>query len=145
MSLGRLTAVAVAGELRLTLQWDDGSSAQVDLRGVVGGRAALRPLADPEVFAGARISEDGWSLEWPGAGIDFGAQQLRRWADEQAGEAMPLAAFREWLRRHGLTPPQAAAALGLASHEIERFVSGEVPIPKTVMLATEGYDGRQAA
>jgi hypothetical protein len=145
MSLGRLIATALAGELRLTLQWDDGRSGQVDLRGVVGARAVLRPLSDPEVFAGARISDDGWSLEWPGAGIDFGAQQLRRWADEQAGEAMPLAAFREWLRRHDLAPAQAAAALGLAAHEVERYVSGEVPIPKTVMLATEGYDGRQAA
>ena len=145
MSLGRLAAIGLAGELRLNLQWDDGMSAQVDLAGVVGKRAALRPLADAATFAGARISDDGWSLEWPGVGIDFGAQQLRRWADEQAGEAMPLAAVREWLRRHELTPPQAAAALGLGLPEVERFVSGELPIPKTVMLATEGYDGRRAA
>jgi hypothetical protein len=145
MSLGRLTAVALTGDLRLNLQWDDGNSAQVDLCGIVQSRAGLKPLADPEAFAGARISDDGWSVEWPGTGIDFGAQQLRRWAEEQAGEAMPLAAFRDWLGRHGLTAQQAAGALGLAPHEVDRFVSGEVPIPKTVMLATEGYDGRQAA
>ena len=58
---------------------------------------------------------------------------------------MPLAAFRDWLRRHDLTQGKAAGALGLTADQIERFVSGEVPIPKTVRLATEGYDGRQAA
>jgi|GEM_PF-1295232 len=145
MSLGRLTAVRVAGELRLGLQWDDGSSGEVDLRDVVAGRAALRPLAQGDGFATVRVSDDGWSLEWPDSGIDFGAQQLRRWAQEQSGEAMPLAAFLCWLQRHKLSPEQAARALGLAPHDVDRFLSGEAAIPKTIMLATEGYDGRQAA
>jgi len=145
MSLGRLASVAVAPGLKVILQWEDGRRASVDLSGVVSARAALQPLQDRDTFAAARVADDGWSLEWPTVGIDFGAQQLRRWAEEQAGEAMPLQAFRGWLRRHELTPATAAGALGLAAHDVERFVSGELPIPKTVMLATEGYDGRQAA
>jgi hypothetical protein len=103
VSLGRLTGVAVAHDCRLSLRWDDGRSAEVDLATVVASRTVLRSLADATTFAGARVSDDGWSVEWPDEGIDFGAQQLRRWADEQAGEAMPLAEFRAWLRRHDLT------------------------------------------
>ena len=90
-------------------------------------------------------SEDRWSVEWPKAGIDLGAAQLRRWADEQAGEAMPRAAFRAWMERHGLTLDRAAEALGLSRRTIAYYLSGEQPVPKTVMLATEGYDKRQAA
>ena len=92
-----------------------------------------------------RVAEDGWSIEWPDSGIDLGAPQLRRWADEQAGEAMPAKAFRAWTERHGMTLDQAAVALGLSRRIIAYYLSGEQPVPKTVMLATEGYDRRQAA
>ena len=39
----------------------------------------------------------------------------------------------------------AAEALGLSSRMIANYLSEEQVIPKTVMLATEGYDGRRAA
>ena len=90
-------------------------------------------------------ADDGWSIEWPQAGIDFGATQLRRWADEQAGEAMPAPAFRAWMEGHGFTLDRAAEALGLSRRIVAYYLSGEQPVPKTVMLATEGYDKRQAA
>jgi hypothetical protein len=91
------------------------------------------------------VAEDGWSIEWPVCGVDFGAAQLRRWADEQAGEAMPADAFRAWLTRHSFTLDRAAEALGLSRRTIAYYLSGEQPVPKTVMLATEGYDARRAA
>ena len=105
----------------------------------------MAPLVDPEVFHRIRVSEDGWSVEWPRCAIDFGAAQLRRWADEQAGEALPASDFRAWMERHGLTRDGAADALGLSRRTIGYYLSGEQPVPKTVMLATEGYDKRQAA
>jgi len=64
--------------------------------------------------------EDGWSIEWPACGIDLGAAQLRRWADEQAGRAMPREAFRAWTERHGFTLDAAAEATGLPRDEIRR-------------------------
>ena len=94
---------------------------------------------------GTFAGEDGWSLEWPACGIDLGSAQLRRWAGEQAGELMPEAAFRAWMDRHSLTRDAAAEALGLSRRTIGYYLSGEQPVPKTVMLATEGYDKRQAA
>jgi hypothetical protein len=95
-------------------------------------------------FARVALSSDGWSLEWP-SGIDFGVEQLRRWADEQAGEIMRVADFRAWMDEHGLTQEAAVQALGLSRRMIAYYLSGEKPIPKTVMLATEGWAAREEA
>ncbi|MCA1662295.1 MAG: DUF2442 domain-containing protein [Novosphingobium sp.] len=144
MSIGKLTSLAVAADQALSLEWDDGRSARVDLTSVIGLREALAQLADPGEFAKARLSEDGWSVEWPG-GLDFGAAQLRRWADEQAGEAMAASAFRAWMNGHGFTLDHAAEALGLSRRTVAYYLSGEQPVPRTVMLATRGFDQQQAA
>lgn len=143
MSIGRIKAIEPRGRAVLAVTWDDGRCAEVDLGPIIATHPALAPLAEPDAFAVA--SEDGWSVEWPGCGIDLGSAQLRRWADEQAGEAMPANAFRAWMERHGLTLDRAAEALGLSRRTVAYYLSGEQPVPKTVMLATEGYDKRQAA
>jgi hypothetical protein len=143
MSIGRIRSIASRGQSVLAVEWDDGHRAEIDLAPIIDAHPRLAPLADPDAFAVA--AEDGWSVEWPHCGIDLGAAQLRRWADEQAGEAMPRAAFRAWIERHQLTLDRAAEALGLSRRTIAYYLSGEQPVPKTVMLATEGYDKRQAA
>ncbi|TMJ18409.1 MAG: DUF2442 domain-containing protein [Alphaproteobacteria bacterium] len=145
MSIGRLESAITRNGSILVLAWDDGWRAEVDLGPIVSGRPALASLGDPEVFNRIHLAEDGWSVEWPSCGIDFGAAQLRRWADEQSGEAMPATAFRGWMERNHLTLDGAAEALGLSRRTIAYYLSGEQPVPKTVMLATEGYDKRQAA
>lgn len=144
MSIGRLTGLAVAGAQALSLTWDDGWTAKVDLVSAIAGHKGLGTLADLSTFAGAALADDGWSVEWPG-GIDFGAQQLRRWADQQAGNSMPPAMFRAWMETHNFTLDRAAEALGLSRRMIAYYLSGEQAVPKTVMLATEGVDGRLAA
>jgi len=58
---------------------------------------------------------------------------------------MPAGAFRTWIEGHGFTLDRAAEALGLSRRTVAYYLSGEQPVPKTVMLATEGYDKRQAA
>jgi hypothetical protein len=145
MSVGRIESALTRGEAVLAVTWDDGRRAEIDLGPVIAGRKVLAPLADPQAFHRIRLADDGWSVEWPAVGIDLGAAQLRRWADEQAGEAMPAAAFRAWMERHALTLDRAAEALGLSRRTVAYYLSGEQPVPKTVMLATEGYDGRRAA
>ena len=145
MSIGRIESVATRGASTLIMTWDDGRRAEIDLAPVIAARKALAPLTDPETFHRIHVAEDGWSIEWPACGVDFGSGQLRRWADEQAGEAMPAEAFRAWMNRHGLTLDRAAEALGLSRRTIAYYLSGEQPVPKTVMLATEGYDARRAA
>jgi hypothetical protein len=143
MNIGRIKAIEPRGRSVLAVTWDDGRCAEVDLGPIIAAHPALAPLAEPDAFAVA--SEDGWSVEWPACGIDLGAAQLRRWADEQAGEAMPAAAFRAWMEGHGFTLDRAADALGLSRRTVAYYLSGEQPVPKTVMLATEGYDKRRAA
>jgi hypothetical protein len=144
MTIGKMTSVAVTGPARLDIAWDDGHVAPVDLAGIIAARDALAPLRKPAAFAHVHLSADGWSLEWP-SGIDFGAPQLRRWAGEQAGELMPAPAFRAWMKAHGLTQDAAAQALGLSRRMIAYYLSGEKPIPKTVLLATEGHAARALA
>lgn len=145
MSIGRIESAATRGNNILVVAWDDGRRAEIDLTAIIASRKALSPLGEPEAFRRMRVAADGWSIEWPDTGIDLGAPQLRRWANEQAGEAMPAAAFRDWMDRHALTLDRAAEALGLSRRTIAYYLSGEQPVPKTVMLATEGYDKRQAA
>lgn len=144
MSIGKLLNVSTPSSAVIALQWDDGRFSQVDLSSLIASRPNLSILADPSEFDQAKLSDDGWSVEWPG-GIDFGAQQLRRWANEQSGETMTAADFRAWVDRHGLTLDRAAEALGLSRRTIAYYLSDEQPVPKTVMLATIGYDHRRAA
>jgi hypothetical protein len=145
MSIGRIESVVTRGEAGLVVAWDDGRRAEIDLAPLIAARKGLAPLADPDLFHRVHVSDDGWSIEFPQCGIDFASAQLRRWADEQAGEAMPAATFRAWMEGHGLTLDRAADALGLSRRTVAYYLSGEQPVPKTVMLATEGYDKRQAA
>ena len=143
MSLGKISAVSIAGASVLAVEWEDGKCGRIDLSAMIAGHKALAPLANAKQFSRAGVSSDGWSLEWP-CGIDFGTTQLRRWADEQSGEAMLSADFRKWMEANGLTLDNAAKALGLSRRTIAYYLSGEQPVPKTVLLATIGY-GRQRA
>jgi hypothetical protein len=145
VSIGRIGSVATRGKAVIVVDWDDGHRAAIDLAPIIAERPILSALGDPEIFHSVRLPEAGWSIEWPKAGIDLGAAQLRRWADEQAGDAMPASAFRAWMDRHGMTQDRAAEALGLSRRTIAYYLSGEQVIPKTVLLATEGFDARQAA
>jgi len=145
MSIGKIAGANTRGVAGLAVHWDDGTRDAIDLAPVIAAHPALAPLADPELFHRIHVPEDGWSIEWPACGIDFGAPQLRRWADEQAGRAMPREKFRAWVDRHAFTLDAAAEALGLSRRMIAYYLSGEQPVPKTVMLATEGYDRRAAA
>ncbi|MEI9851887.1 MAG: DUF2442 domain-containing protein [Sphingomonas sp.] len=144
MSIGRIQSILTREGGRLVVTWDDGRRVGIDLSPIIAAHPVLAPLGDSETFRQLAIAGDGWSIEWR-CGIDLGAAQLRRWADEQAGETMPAEAFRAWIERHGMTLDAAAEALGLSRRTIAYYRSGEQPVPKTVMLATEGYDRRHAA
>lgn len=112
MSIGKMTSVSVTGNASPLIGWDDGRIANVDFASTFARRPALAILSDPRVFAQVTLSADGWSLEWL-SGIDFGAAQLRRWADDQSGNVMPATDFPDWVRTRGLSSEHAADALGL--------------------------------
>lgn len=140
MNLGKLESVTPIRRGKLAVEFDDGQRATLDLMPLIRKRSSLAPLANGEIFQRAKVSEDGWSVEWPDVGIDFGVNQLRRWADEQSGRTMSPDRFREWMQRNKLTLDSAADALGLSRRTVAYYVSGEQPVPKTVMLATKALE-----
>jgi Protein of unknown function (DUF2442) len=144
MNIGKITALSITGIQSVDVQWDDGQRAHVNLSAIIAAHPALSALCDPTIFASVQIASDGWSIEWP-YGFDFGTAQLRRWADEQAGRTMPATDFRRWMDEHKMTLDSAATALGLSRRTIAYYLSGEQPVPKTVMLATMGYERARAA
>lgn len=153
MRLPQIKAVTPGpGAAALEIVWAGGRRMVVDVGGVIERLAAFAALEDPEVFATARVAYGGGGVAWgpvldeaDGEGpIDMSAAQLWRLAGEQAGEIMPAAAFRAWRERHGLGVSGAAEALGLSRRMATYYDSGAWPVPKTVMLACEGFDARHA-
>jgi hypothetical protein len=140
MVLGKLESVTPVRRGKLAVEFDDGQRATLDLMPLIRKRANLAPLANAEIFQRAKVSDDGWSVEWPDAEIDFGVNQLRRWADEQSGRTMSADRFREWMQKNKLTLDSAADALGLSRRTVAYYLSGEQPVPKTVMLATKALE-----
>ena len=138
MPIGKLKSLKVSGANTLDLVWDDDHAAPVNLSDVILGHKALKPIKPTKAFAQAKLSKDKWSVEWPD-GVDFGATQLRRWAEEQSGNVMPVADFQAWVKTHRMTLDSAAQALGLSRRMVAYYLSGEKPIPRTVMLATKGW------
>ena len=128
----------------LTVTWKDGSVDRVDLSAVIASNPVLAPLRDPDLFRQAEVADWGWSVRWPGD-IDFGVDQLWRWAGEQKGDFMPTDQFRAWMERNGLSLTKAADALGLSRRMVAYYASGERPVPKTVRLATLGFEAERRA
>jgi Protein of unknown function (DUF2442) len=141
------------GEKPMTLKvtLTTGKCFTVDLAPMIADSRVLGPLADPALFGTVRVAYFGHGVAWgevldeedQGGPIDLGADQLWRWAGEQRGEIMPTEAFRAWRARNRLTVTKAAEVLGLSRRMATYYDSGAWPVPKTVMLACEGYEARR--
>lgn len=135
----RIAAVQALRPHRVCLEWENGLEETIDLAEPIGRLKALAPLRDWAVFRRVAVGEWGWSLAWP-KGTDLGSDSLWRMAREQSGEAMPAARFRSWRERNGLSLSGAAKALGISRRTIAYYDSGTRLIPKTILLATKGYE-----
>jgi hypothetical protein len=82
VSIGRIESAVTRSQAVLVIAWDDGARREIDFEPIIALNGVLASLRDPEAFRSVRVAEDGWSVEWPAAGIDVGSAQLRRWADE---------------------------------------------------------------
>jgi hypothetical protein len=140
----RIADVKYVGDHALRLRWANDRTTTVDLREPVNRLKGLRPLRDQATFARAEVGEGGHSVAWPGD-IDMGADRLWEMALEQNGHA-DAAAFIRWRWKYGLSLSAAADALGLSRRQVAYYVSGERPVPRTVLLACKGWEAeRQAA
>lgn len=141
--LPRIDSVVAEAPYRVCVSWKNRAAPdRIDLEPLISALKGLAPLRNPELFRKVRAKPWGWAIEWPhrGGGIDIGAETLRRLALEQTGEAMPAAHFARWRKRHKLSFDQAAKALGLGRRTVMQYEQGQRPIPKTVLLATVGFD-----
>jgi len=134
----QLTTVQALPESRLLLTYADGQSFEVDLRQWIASSTVLRPLADPVLFAQARLGFGARSVDWIEDELDLGSDNLRNLAIEQSG-GIGHERIWNWLHETGLTLEQAAQALGLSRRMLIYYRDGEKPIPRAVWLACLGW------
>jgi hypothetical protein len=83
----RIVAAESAIHGVLKIEWSDGYVGVVDLRPVIARGNIFTYLRNSDAFEKVRIGEHGHALVWTnesGEEIDFGAQSLRRRAEQQA-------------------------------------------------------------
>jgi hypothetical protein len=77
----RIRKVTVLPGRRLALDWDDGVRSIKDMSDLIQKRAAFKPLADEQVFAKARVADQGRAVRWT-RDIDYCADAL--WVETKA-------------------------------------------------------------
>lgn len=84
--MSKIAAVSVVAPNVIEITWAGGGSDRIDLSDwIAGGSALLAPLADPAVFATARVDEYGCGIAW-GADEDLAidCHHLRLMAGSEA-------------------------------------------------------------
>lgn len=137
--LPRITQATAHGPMRVTLCFEDGWSADVDLSGFVSGFKSLHPLREASLFARVAVEEWGSGLTWDDEGpLSIAATTLYRLAAQQSGDA--ARSFDAWMMQHGLSASRAAETLGMSRRNIISYRTASRPIPKVVQLACKAVD-----
>ena len=74
-----VTKVEVLEPYRLKLEFDDGTSGEVDIAELVPFRGVFAPLRDPEAFRQVRLDREFGTIVWPN-GADLDPFVLHEWA-----------------------------------------------------------------
>lgn len=135
----QLIAVVALPDYHLRLSYADGKSFEVDLREWITTTPSLRPLQDVAIFARAKVGFAGRTVEWIEDELDLGADNLRNLAVEQVG-GIGHERIWNWLHATGMTPDQAARALGISRRMLIYYRDGEKPIPRAIWLACLGWE-----
>ena len=144
MTRPRLQAVRSMPDGQLALTFVDGSERTVDLQTDIAELPGLRPLGDPVLFATVEVADAGWTVEWPTADIQIGADTLWLQAQQQSAPDPATRAFVAWRLRNGLSLAAAARALGFTPRTVSAWGTGARPVPKYVLLACRGWEVEQA-
>ena len=134
----RIKRVEVVAELRLRVDFGRDGIRDIDLTAFATGKKAV--LADPAVFATAKVSVYGAAVEWPFIGLGIGGDCLWRLSEQQLGQAMRPEDFLAWRKRLGLTQAAAAKELGFTRRAVIYYEQGARLIPKVVMLACRAIE-----
>ena len=135
----RIKAVEAIAPKTLEIQLASGKSYHVSLVEPINRIAGFNALSEPGMFATVRVVDDGWAVEWD-CGLSMASERLYQMGKEQAGKAWPVADFKAWMQRNGLSLTTASAALGLTRRAVSQYSSGALPIPIVVGLACRGWE-----
>src|SRR3954452_24088076 len=140
LAMARIAEVHVIGPSHLAITWAEGARAggtdSLDLRPLIGSHKVYRPLRDDaELFATARLVEDGNAVAWDGVDLEMSADLIETLAEE----AMTPTEFARFLERNRLTQEGAAALLGRSRRQIGYYLNPG-PVPRIVALACFGYE-----
>lgn len=69
----------------LDVVWSDGAHRRIDVTDRLKGHPLVQELKDPDLFRKVEIDEFGAGVAWPN-GVDFCADAMRIWGDEQLTE-----------------------------------------------------------
>lgn len=134
-----IKALSVRGPAALLLTFADGASLPLDLGSTIQKYPSLAALANPALFAQARLDALGGYVVWVEDELEMAADNLRHLAVEQAG-GIGHERLHVWMHRHQLRQEQAAQAIGVSRRMLNYYLSGARPIPKTVWLACLGWE-----
>lgn len=133
-----LRSVKVLDPYRIRVIWDDGRKTEVDLAPHILRYAVYRPLRDhPAAFKKAQIVDDGVALAWPDHDLDISADAI---AALDRSQTMTAGAFRDRLKRLGLSFDAAAAAFDVSRRQIAYYSAGAKPVPRHIVLALRGFE-----
>lgn len=130
----------MSGPQKLTLTFEDGYTAEVDLSGLIDKHPTLARLHDRKTFA--KVAPDEWRRGVVFAGDDdlsLASDNLRALALEQAGEYSHQHVI-VWMHHNNLKLDEAARALGISRRMLAYYRSGEKRIPKSIGLAMLGWE-----
>lgn len=138
----RATTVAVAGPLRLRVQYEDGREAEADLSGLAHTSRHFAALRDAATFARVEPVHGGAALRFgDDPQLELGADLVLALAERQ--RPMTGAEFAAWMRRHGLSENAAADVLGLARRTVQGYKAAAT-VPLLVAVACRAFDADRA-
>jgi len=138
MKRPRLEWAQAQPDSRLALRFIDKRMFILDMRDDIARYPGLAPLKDPRLFSSALLGDAGWTIEWPEADIQIGADTLLLDALAQSAEDEDTRIFMQWRASECLPIKEAANALGVAPRTISRYGSGRIKVPHTLALACLG-------
>lgn len=144
MKRPRLAKIETLPNLRMRLDFIDGSVAELDFKPLIEESPGLAPLRNAKAFAKATLVEgEGWAIVWADLDIQIGADTL--WLDAQAQSAPDenSRVFAQWRARNGLSLSAAAQALGMTPRTISAYGTGARPVPRYVALACKGWEAER--
>jgi hypothetical protein len=126
---------------RLAVTWRGGAESEIDVGPLLATYVVFAPLRhDDPAFRAVKVGEWGWCAHWTDD-MEISSDTLWRLALEQGAEEL-----RAWRKAHGMTQREAAEALGVSPRMWRYYEGGTHLIPKTVRLASVGFDaGARAA